>query len=448
MSDSSILEVFRGARIVATLPQPPDNGGWPYRLALQQIAAMRACGAEVFPFDVGYSARGDMPALYQQIGRLSEFKPEVVVSTPNVTQVLRCRSGNLISRDGWYVPNNLFVDNLGIPTIMIWDTMAYFFNSLRVVSLDPRESRDGVLAALRDQINHPLYFHCALDQQHVDCLRALDVLTTSQVRVQLAHAYPNYVAHGETAAPPAAGDRSIVFTGNLFAAAPDPAEGPIRETLARFKASVLRRFRADIGTSYWDAVEGALAELDAAEARAARLTYDQSFFWTFLAADVMARAITENRLDAFTASRLPIDVYGLMHSPEAVGFLEQHPHLTYKGVADYDVGMPALYARSSIALDVVTAYFPTGVTAKILGCFAAGGLCVFNRKTAFAESFGEAGEHVMFRDFDDMNAKLDRLLTHDRDRREIAATLKAQVLARHTWIRTAAETLAWVRRTC
>lgn len=445
MADPAVLDVLQGARIVATLPDPVDNGGWPYHLALQQIGALRACGAEVFPVDVTYSARGDLGALYDQIRRLAEFKPEVAISTPNVTQILRCRTGNFTGRDGWYVPNNLFVDNLRIPTIMIWDTPAYFFNSLRAVSLDPKESRAGVLAVLRDQINNPLYFHCALDQHHVDCLRALNVLTTPNVRVQLAHAYPNYVAQGEADAP--VPDDAIVFTGNLFEPAPQLAEGAAHETLTRFRESVLAAFRADLGADYWQATERALAEIGEPLAREARLDHDQSFFWTFLAADVMAQVVTENRLDAFRAARRPVDVYGLMHSPDAVRFLDQHPHLSYKGVAHYDTGMPALYAQSRIALDVVTAHFATGVTAKILGCFAAGGLCVFNRKPAFAASFGELGEHVMFRDFDDMNAKLDRLMTHARERRELAAALKAHARAHHTWIGTAAECLAWVRRT-
>jgi len=445
MAEPAILDIFKGARIVATLPQLADNGGWPHRLALQQIAAMRALGAEVFPFDVGYSATGDMSALYRQVSQLAEFKPEVVVSTPGVMQVLRCRTGNLVARDGWYVPNNLFVDNLGLPTIMMWDTMAVFFNAMRVVSLDPKESRAGMLVALREQINHPLYYHCPVDQQHVDCLQALGVLTTANVRARLSHAYPQYVAYGKANAPQRH-DGKIVFTGNLFSPAPQFAtEKRVQATLDRFREAVLRRFRADIGTSYWAAVESALAELDEADAREAKLAYDESFFWTFLAADVVARVITENRVGAFTASRSPIDVYGLMHSPESVSMLDDYPHLTYKGVADFDTGMPPLYARSAIALDMVAAHFPTGVTAKILGCFAAGGLCVFNRKTAFAESFGEIGEHVMFRDYDDMNAKIEWLLTHEAQRRELAAALQAHTLRNHIFVKTVAENLAWVR---
>ncbi len=444
MPDASILEVFKGARIVATVPPPDDNGGWPYHLAQHQIAEMRACGAEVFPFDVGYSASADLGSLAKQIAQLSQFKPEVVVSTPGIPQVLRCRTGTFIGQDGWYVPNNLFVDNLGLPTIMMWDTMAYLFNSLRRVSLDPAESRSGVLAVAREQINHPLYFHCLFDQQHIDTLRALGVLTTPQVRLKLGHAYPNFLAYAR-AHDAIESDRSIIFAGNLFEPPPDLTQGGARETLAGFRSSVLRRFADDLGASYWDATERALTEIDPAAAAAAKLGYDETFFWSFLASDVVARVITENRLAAFRAARHPVDVYGMMHYPEAVRLLDDHRNMTYKGVADFDAGMPALYARSMISLDIVTAHFPTGTTSKILGCFAVGGFSVFNHKQAFADSFGDVGEQVMFRDFDEMNAKLEWFATHENDRRDVAAALRAHTLEHHTWIRSVAENLAWVR---
>ena len=53
----------------------------------------------------------------------------------------------------------------------------------------------------------------------------------------------------------------------------------------------------------------------------------------------------------------------------------------------------------------------------------------------------------MYHDFDDMNAKLDHLLSHDRERAEIAAYFKSRVHAEHTFIGLLAELVAWVRET-
>src|SRR5581483_8777929 len=178
-------EALRGARLIATLPSPEENGGWFHQAAQQQIAALRRCGAEVFPFDVSYVHKGDLGMLFRQLGPLHAFRPEMVLATPMATHALHCKTGNIVAGDGRYVPNNLFIDSLKLPTVLIWDAMAQLFTALGVPSLDPARSRIGVLADLRAQINDPLCFHVAFDQEHVDVLRRLGVLTTPNVRVRL-----------------------------------------------------------------------------------------------------------------------------------------------------------------------------------------------------------------------------------------------------------------------
>jgi hypothetical protein len=434
-------EVLGGARIVATLPLASEHLTLHLRMALQQIEALKACGAEVFPFDVSYSQTGDSRALFAQVTALAAFKPQLVVTTAGPTQVFRCRTGRITMADGWFVPNNLFVDNLGLPTILLWDTMMEMVAGLRAGSLVVGESRAGVLERARDQINNPLYFHLAFDQQHVNALRKLGVLTTPHVRSQIAWAMPNY---RYPSAEPIAQDRDIMYAGNLFKPTPAGADDRTLDVLARFRNAVCARLAGDITASYWDAVEQALGEIDPADAEAARLGYDHSFFWSFLASDVMARVITNGRLAALRAVRHPVDFYGLLHNPELASLLEGST-TTYRGVADFDAELPALFARTKVTLDVVTTYFPTGVTTKIVNCLAAGGLCLFNAKAAFRDAFGSEADGVMYRDFDDMRAKLDHLLTHDRERRELAAHLRRQVEERLTWVATVARMVAWVR---
>src|SRR5438876_419992 len=81
-----------------------------------------------------------------------------------------------------------------------------------------------IVAALRDQINNPLYFHCLLDSHHLETLRGLGVLTTPNVKLRLAAAYPHHVAYGLQPAEPGF-DEDIAFTGNLFSPRPPRGEG-------------------------------------------------------------------------------------------------------------------------------------------------------------------------------------------------------------------------------
>ena len=439
--DPNIREVLRGARIVATVPLASEHRGFHHHIAMQEIEALRACGAEVFPFDVAYSHTGDSRALFDQIRALVGFKPQLVVGTGGPTQVFRCRTGRITMADGWFVPNNLFVDHLGLPVILHWDTMIEMITGLRAGSLALDDSRPGVLERVRDQINHPLFFHLSCDQQHVDALRKLGALTTGQVRSQITWASPNYRYQAATANAP---DRDVIFTGNLFRSTQPAAPDRALATLSRFRNGVLADLERDVTGSYWDAVERSFTAIDPADASAAGLNVDQTFFWTFLTSDVMARAITHGRLAALRASRHPVDLFGLLHDPELASLLHGST-ATYRGMADFDTELPTLFARSKVTLDVVTAYYPTAVTTKIVNCFAAGGLCLFNAKSAFADAFGPEAERVMYRTFDDMNAKLDALLTHDRERADLAAHIRRQIEQHYSWVDTIARMVAWVR---
>jgi hypothetical protein len=236
----------------------------------------------------------------------------------------------------------------------------------------------------------------------------------------------------------------VVFTGNLFQGRPPVAEDRALDILNRYRSDVLTRMEADVNVSYWDAMAQALAGIDPDEARGAGLDYDQTFFWTFLVYDVMRRVITQGRLAALRAANRPVDFYGLPFDSDLASLLEGS-RATYRGMADFERELPTVFARAKVTLDLVTAWFPTSVTIKVLNCYAAGGLCLFNAKSAFSAAFGDESERVMYRDFDDMRAKLDYLLSHDRERTELAAHLRGEILRHCDWVTTIARAVAWVR---
>jgi hypothetical protein len=437
---SSVVEALKGARIVATLPVAGEHSGVHRHMALQQMAALRACGAEVYPFDVTYSHTGDVQAFFDQVTPLAAFKPQLVVGTGSPGQVLRCKTGRITLPDGWFTPNNLFVDHLGLPTILLWDTLIDLI-TIRADSLVLAESQGGLLARVRDQLDNPLYYHVSLDQQHLDAARQLGILTTPRVRTQLPWTHPNHDRRGDAAMPK---DIDVAFTGNLFQGRPPVAADRALDVLNRYRSAVLTRMDGDVNASYWDAMAQSLAEIDPDEARSAGLDHDQTFFWTFLVYDVMRRVITHGRLAALRAANRPVDFYGLPFDSELASLL--HGSMTtYRGMADFERELPSVFARAKVTLDLVTAWFPTSVTIKVLNCFAAGGLCLFNAKSAFRAAFGSDAERVMYRDFDEMRAKLDYLLSHDRERTELAAHLRGKILEHCDWVTTVARLVAWVR---
>jgi hypothetical protein len=233
----------------------------------------------------------------------------------------------------------------------------------------------------------------------------------------------------------------------VFSPRPPRGDGAVREILQQILAHVHDTFARDPRACYWQAVSAALAAVGEDASRAAKMEPDESFFWEYLCVDIMSAVITQTRLQALAAADHPIAVYGQMFDPQSAQMLAPHPNLVAKGAAHYITELPRLNRRTKVTLDVVTAHFPTSTTAKILNCFASGGLCLFDAKPAFAEAFGAVAEHVMYRDYDDMNAKLDHLLSHDRERHELIDHVQAKVRAEHTMVGLIAEAVTWIRET-
>jgi len=434
---------LKGARIVATLPPPEANRGHARTVATIQIEAMRAKGAVVLPVDTAWAYAGDLRSGLRCVAEIADFKPDLALPLPSATHGLIYRFG-LIDAQGWASPNNLFVDQLGLPTILMWDGVIEMFAQLRVPTFEPGASVPGMLARLRDQLKSPLYYHYAFDRGNVEKLRGLGVLETDRVRYGPAPAYGNHVDYGLANPLADSYDQDVAFTGNLFLPTVRAQRHAEHEAIRRFEAVALGGADADVNRSYWSLIEAGLADLEAPIRAGARLDYDESFFWSYLGSDFMAKLTTRTRLNMLRATRRDVAVFGLQHHPEAAALLDALPHLRFEGSRDFATEMPALNARTKVTVDVVNVHLPTSTTAKIAGCFASGGVCLFNAKALFRDAFGPAADAVMFRDDDDLNAKLDGLLTHDAARREIAAHFKHEILANHKFIDLIADMVTWV----
>jgi spore maturation protein CgeB len=68
-----------------------------------------------------------------------------------------------------------------------------------------------------------------------------------------------------------------------------------------------------------------------------------------------------------------------------------------------------------------------------MGCFAAGGMVLFDYKEDFARIMGDAGAQVMYRDTDHLNALVDLYLTEPRRRRDVVRYLQHRVVSEFSW---------------
>jgi hypothetical protein len=59
-----------------------------------------------------------------------------------------------------------------------------------------------------------------------------------------------------------------------------------------------------------------------------------------------------------------------------------------------------------------------------MGCFACGGLVLFDYKDDFFRAMGEAGNHVMYRSVEQLNSMVDDYLGNPRKRQDVARYLQ------------------------
>jgi spore maturation protein CgeB len=78
-------------------------------------------------------------------------------------------------------------------------------------------------------------------------------------------------------------------------------------------------------------------------------------------------------------------------------------------------------------VDVVNLGYNTGVSPKIMGCFACGGLILFDYKEDFGRIMGDVAEHVMNRDVDHLNRLVDEYLTNPHRRQDVSRYLQHRV---------------------
>jgi hypothetical protein len=113
--------------------------------------------------------------------------------------------------------------------------------------------------------------------------------------------------------------------------------------------------------------------------------------------------------------------------PKSVASLRDQYRIRFLKCLDYFTELPLLFMNSDVIVDVVNLGYNTGVSPKIMGCFAAGGLILFDYKEDFGRIMGSVADEVMYRSVDHLNSMVDGYLTNPHRRRDVARYLQHRV---------------------
>jgi hypothetical protein len=130
--------------------------------------------------------------------------------------------------------------------------------------------------------------------------------------------------------------------------------------------------------------------------------------------------------------------------PEGVSLLKGYPNIRFRGSVDYVRELPHVFNRSRITVDVTNQLAHHSVPAKFVECFAAGGFMLVDRRPDLIATFGDAATAVTYTSLDELNAKIEHYLTHEKERTDLIAHFKHTIQQSHTtrhWVTSLTEDL-------
>lgn len=400
-----------------TMPPHTWFGGVDFDFAVEMVAEARRLGACVLPVDTAGFVVQNPEHIRNTLASLRSFKPDVALSTPNAGYALLCKTAE---------DRNVFVDELEIPSIMLWDHGLLQFPKLCLDPLPsvPAEAAGGAIERMRTLLDRPLYRHYSPDRGHIDALDRLGVISRHKVHHFLQPAYPNFVNYGYRQPSAAAFRAGVSFAGNVYLNAASELPFADEPMLKDIQSEVLSRKRQRLTEPLWDLLVARISTVDEVERRRLELTPDSTFFWRFMHDEIELVGNTEVRLDVLSGLRHEYQFYGNFVEPDTTRALRQRYRVNVRKSLDYFTELPLLFMNSDVIVDVVNLGYRTGISPKIMGCLACGGLVLFDYKEDFFAALGEAGMQIMYRTVDELNTLVDRYLGNPRERRDVARQLQ------------------------
>jgi hypothetical protein len=413
----------RRLRIVVT--RPPET--WFYGLARQYAdlyaETLRAMGATlmVVPIDAFVSER-PASAAAALVDEIRSFRPDLAIGLHDAGYAIYCR----LRRRQDALLTNVFVEWLEVPTVLIWDHALLQFAPILIGPLPdrPDESVSGCLRIFERELSNPLFLHVARDSGHRRMLHDLGILSEERILLEPGFTHPAF--WDASADAPASRLADVGFIGHVRPLSLDTRPARHHAALEDVREAALQATCSDHSRPVQLELQRRIDRIPATLRAALRLNPDESFYWSFLTSEVDV-AQTRLRTSVIAAMENSVSLFGDFEFGGALGSATQRPERFAFGPA-----LAAAFAGISVTIDVVNPGFIHGFGTKVMNCFAAGGFMLQNWKHDFVARFGELGEAVSYSTLDDLRAKLDHFLSHELERRAIAAALAERIRAGHS----------------
>jgi Glycosyl transferases group 1 len=421
-------------RLVVAIPPQQFFGGNDRENALALIEPLKSAFPHIFLFDCDIYLSGSDREFAAQNNAAKQFRPNVGMAVPNA-----CYGMILDKRDSYRTKTfweklasfrrrtprgNVFADELGVKTILLWDHVITHAAQF-LIGYPPVEranSCSGSLEKLRQGLNHKNFIHYVPDSGHIDVLDRLGIWDGTAIQRYVVPSQNIFLSKDRETKQDLIRDR-VLFAGNLnssqvmSAFGNDPVVAEVTDYVTNVKCK-------EWGTAAWHAYEKIASQKVAAGI--SELHPDHSFFWS-LGRELITNVVTTAfRTTVFESINTPIDFYGGFTDPEFVANQGRSGLFRPMGSVPLE-SLGGIYSRYEFSIDITHTPFIHGSNAKVLNCFAAGGFMFVDWKDDLRGALGDLAEEFMYRDAEDLNSKMDHLKGNPAKRLEVIQAVREAV---------------------
>jgi hypothetical protein len=418
-------------RLIISIPPREYFGGNDKENALTLIEPLKSVFPHIFLFDCDTYLSGSDMDFATQMNAARKFRPNVGLAIPNA-----CYGMILDKRASYYKKTfreklafprrgtprgNVFADELGVKTLMIWDHVITHAAQFLIgyPPVERAKSCPGSLEKLRRGLDHRNFVHYVPDSGHIEVFDRLGVWKGSSVERYVVPGQ-NIFLNGAGSTQELITDR-VLFAGNLNSSKVMSEFGndPVVEDVTNYVTDIKCK---DWEIPAWNAFEKIASQKVAAGI--AELHPDHSFFWS-LGRELITNVVTTAfRTTVFKSVECPIDFYGGFTDPDFVANLGRSGLFRSMGSVPFE-SLGRIYPQYQFSIDITHTPFIHGSNAKVLNCFAAGGFMFVDWKDDLRGAFGD----LMYRNGEELNSKMDRLKRNSKRRLEIIRAVR-EVISR------------------
>lgn len=348
--------------------------------------------------------------------KVKQFAPDLVLSLPNAGYALQ------FTDSAEEKANNLFTDILSIPLVLPWDHVltqapVYFIRDCLSSGPMRRDALDAISAKLNKRLHHHFFF----DSGHVRAFEDLGLLPRGRWKTSLEPAHEHFIEQGKRRSAVEVKNR-VGFSGNVYSrkTGSEPASF-VTHLKSRVIEAKCRRWTA----SGWALFCSELEQLSHDERETLGLTPDHAFFWRIAYELLSSELLTEYRLSVLKSIKRPVDYFGNFVDPDASALFAGSDGIRFCGSVDYTMELPETYSRYAVWVDATNTPYIDSCGSKALNCFAAGSFMLIEYNADYHEALGDLAERFMYRDSDELNAKIEHYLTCPEERAETVAAMQA-----------------------